>query len=96
MEQDLLKVICRAIMQSGMTTNAIAARADVCPATLDCWLNGDTIHPYITTLEKVAAALGKKITMVDDRWALAPAAAKALPKPKPRSPAWTPAFRWTH
>lgn len=97
MEQDLLRVICRAIVDSKLSPEAIAERADVCAATLYAWLNGDTIHPYITTLEKVAGALGKRITMVDDRWALAPQA-KAPPPAKraPRAQAWTPSFRWTH
>jgi transcriptional regulator with XRE-family HTH domain len=82
----LLDEICGAIRRSGMNPETIARHAQVSNATLSFWLRGQTKSPRIGTLEKVAAALGCRITMVEDRFALAPIDRVPPPPQKSRIP----------
>lgn len=54
-----------AIQDSGEPVEHIAKSAGVHRATIDCWLTGKTRKPYSSSLEAVARALGKHITLAD-------------------------------
>jgi DNA-binding phage protein len=54
-----------AIQDSGEPVEWIAHSAGVNRATIDAWLSGKTKKPYSTTIEAVARALGKHITLAD-------------------------------
>lgn len=41
----------------------VAQQAEVCPATVYNWLNGDTLTPRIDTLCKVAKVMGYEIVL---------------------------------
>lgn len=64
-KHNVIDEIRTAIQDSGEPVEYIAHSAGVCPATVHAWLNGRTKHPYTTSLEKVARALGKRLTFVD-------------------------------
>jgi hypothetical protein len=54
-----------AIEDSGEPVEFIAHSAGVSRATIDAWLSGKTRKPYSTSIEAVARALGKHITLAD-------------------------------
>jgi hypothetical protein len=54
-----------AIQDSGEPVEWIAHSAGVHRATIDAWLTGKTKKPYATSIEAVARALGKHITLAD-------------------------------
>jgi hypothetical protein len=54
-----------AIEDSGEPIEHIAHSAEMSRHTLYAWLNGKTKRPYSTSIEKVARALGKRITLID-------------------------------
>jgi len=62
----------REIVRSPMSVETIAARAGVAPSTIYFWLRGATRNPSVDAMDKVARALGKKITFVDGAFALEP------------------------
>lgn len=55
-----------AIQDSGEPVEYIAHAAGVSRATIDSWLHGRTKKPYSTSLEAVARALGKRLTLSDN------------------------------
>lgn len=54
-----------AIQDSGEPVEFIAHSAGVHRATIDAWLTGKTRKPYATSIEAVARALGKHVTLAD-------------------------------
>jgi transcriptional regulator with XRE-family HTH domain len=71
-ESELLAEVVAAIDRSGLAQETIAARAGVSSATIGHWRTGYVRGPRIDTLEKVAGALGYRITMVEGVFKLAP------------------------
>jgi hypothetical protein len=54
-----------AIQDSGEPVEWIAHSAGVHRATIDAWLTGKTRKPYSSSLEAVARALGKHLSLAD-------------------------------
>lgn len=73
-----------AIQESGEPIEYIAQSAGVCRATIDSMLSGKTRKPYSTTLDAIARALGKHLTLADGVLRLA--AEAPPPAPRPWSP----------
>jgi transcriptional regulator with XRE-family HTH domain len=71
-ESELLAEVVRAIDRSGLANETIATRSGVSTPTISHWRTGYTKAPRIDTLEKVAGALGYRITMVEGVFKLAP------------------------
>jgi transcriptional regulator with XRE-family HTH domain len=71
-ESELLAEVLGAIERSGLGAQTIAARAGVSAPTLSMWRRGQTKAPRIDTLEKVAGALGYRITTVEGGFKLMP------------------------
>lgn len=77
----IIDEIRTAIQDSGEPVEFIAHSAGVTPQTIYAWLSGKTRKPYSTSVEAVARALGKHITLVDGVMRLA--------DPPPPKPAFT-------
>jgi transcriptional regulator with XRE-family HTH domain len=71
-ESELLAEVVAAIDRSGLANETIAARSGVHATTLSHWRTGYVKAPRIDTLEKVAGALGYRITMIEGVFKLAP------------------------
>lgn len=61
----IIDEIRTAIEDSGEPVEFIAHSAGVTPQTINAWLSGRTRKPYSTSVEAVARALGKHITLAD-------------------------------
>jgi transcriptional regulator with XRE-family HTH domain len=64
-KHSIVDEIRTAIQDSGEPVEFIARSAGVTRQTIDSWLAGRTRKPYATSLEAVARALGKHITLAD-------------------------------
>lgn len=64
-KHSIVDEIRTAIQDSGEPVEYIAKAANVSRATIDNWLMGRTRKPYSTSVEAVARALGKRLTLVD-------------------------------
>jgi len=62
---NIIDEIRTAIGDSGMTVEVVARKAGLAPGTLYYWLEGKTTRPWVTNVEAVANALGKRLTMAD-------------------------------
>lgn len=80
-KHSIVDEIRTAIQDSGEDPADIAARANVHRMTLHYWLNGKIKNPYAPTIEKVARALGKRLTLVDGELHLG----ELAPPPPPRT-----------
>ena len=61
----IIDEIRTAIQDSGEPIEFIAHSAGVTPQTIHAWLSGRTRKPYATSVEAVARALGKHVTLAD-------------------------------
>lgn len=64
-KHSIVDEIRTAIQDSGEPLEFIAQSAGVHRVTLVAWLNGKTRKPYATSIEAVARALGKRVSLVD-------------------------------
>jgi transcriptional regulator with XRE-family HTH domain len=51
--------------RTGMSVQAVARQAGLCSSTLHLWLNGKAKAPRLSTMIRVAEALGKPIEGID-------------------------------
>jgi transcriptional regulator with XRE-family HTH domain len=51
--------------RTGMSVQAVARQASLCNSTLHLWLNGKAKAPRLSTMIRVAEALGKPIEGID-------------------------------
>jgi hypothetical protein len=68
-----------AIQDSGEPVEFIAHSAGVSRATIDAWMSGKTRKPYSSSLEAVARALGKHLSLADGVMRLADAPPPSVP-----------------
>lgn len=80
-EDNLMRELVRAMMRSNLPLDDLAARAGVCRATLDNWIDGRVVGPRIVTVAKVAKALGLHISVDNDNLTFVPSS--PAPKPEP-------------
>jgi|HubBroStandDraft_1064217.scaffolds.fasta_scaffold327216_3 transcriptional regulator with XRE-family HTH domain len=78
-KHSIVDEIRTAIEDSGEPVEFIARSAGVHRATIDAWLTGKTRKPYSSSLEAVARALGKHLTLADGVMHLADPQPKAPP-----------------
>jgi transcriptional regulator with XRE-family HTH domain len=64
-KHSIVDEIRTAIEDSGEPVEFIAHSAGVTPQTINAWLSGRTRKPYATSVEAVARALGKHVTLAD-------------------------------
>lgn len=64
-KHSIVDEIRTAIQDSGEPVEFIAHSAEISPHTLYSWLTGKTRKPYATSVEAVARALGKRVSLVD-------------------------------
>jgi hypothetical protein len=64
-KHSIVDEIRMAIQDSGEPIEYIARSAELNPHTLHAWLSGKTRKPYTASVEKVARALGKRLTLID-------------------------------
>jgi hypothetical protein len=64
-KHSIVDAIRTAIQDSGEPVEFIAHSAGVTPQTIHSWLSGRTRKPYATSVEAVARALGKHVTLAD-------------------------------
>jgi DNA-binding phage protein len=64
-KHSIVDEIRTAIEDSGEPVEFIAHSAGVSRATIDAWLSGKTRKPYSTSIEAVARALGKHLSLSD-------------------------------
>jgi hypothetical protein len=79
-KHSIVDEIRTAIQDSGEPVEWIAHSAGVSRATIDAWMSGKTRKPYSSSIEAVARALGKHITLADG--------VLHLTEPPPRLPAF--------
>lgn len=70
-KRSIVDEIRTAIQDSGEPVEFIAHSAGVSRATIDAWLTGKTRKPYSSSIEAVARALGKHVTLADGAMHLA-------------------------
>ncbi len=64
-KHSIVDEIRTAIQESGEPVEWIAHSAGVNRATIDAWMTGKTKKPYSTSVEAVARALGKHVTLAN-------------------------------
>jgi DNA-binding phage protein len=64
-KHSIVDEIRTAIEDSGEPIEYIARSAEVSSVTIYAWLSGKTRKPYTASVEKVARALGKRLTLTD-------------------------------
>lgn len=64
-KHSIVDAIRTAIQDSGEPLEYIARSAGVHHKTLEAWLSGRTRKPYTTSIEAVARALGKRLSLVE-------------------------------
>jgi transcriptional regulator with XRE-family HTH domain len=79
-KHSIVDEIRTAIQDSGEPVEFIAHSAGVSRATIDAWMSGKTRKPYSSSLEAVARALGKHLSLSDGVLHLADPAPPVSPR----------------